>query len=241
MEEDHKASQMFKNLDIEYLKSEKNSLIKSNHAYSETIGKMELEISDLKAMIQALENENQSLACKLSKYQENSSDVTVDAIETIKILKLQITALNEEKLKSEKNLKEIANSSETDDLIEEVNELRDELKYLKAEYIPKLENQLENSRFLIIELENEIKSLNDENESFKKHEKSNFATNANHFVSDFQRREFLQPTSPTEYLKEEKFYKPQQTKMKVSSYMPSIKRIEKNKTPEFMISLSKNN
>ena len=149
--------------------------------------------------------------------------------------------MNEEKLKSEKNLKEIANSSETDDLIEEVNELRDELKYLKAEYIPKLENQLENSRFLIIELENEIKSLNDENESFKKHEKSNFATNANHFVSDFQRREFLQPTSPTEYLKEEKFYKPQQTKMKISSYMPSIKRIEKNKTPEFMISLSKNN
>ncbi|OMJ83605.1 hypothetical protein SteCoe_15459 [Stentor coeruleus] len=230
--------QRFQNLDIQYLKSERESLIKSNYAYSEKIGIMEIEISDLKAMLQALQNENKALSFRLLKTQEAQN--TNNKQEALEKVTKELEKLKELQA-SETSAKKAERSDEVEDLTEEVTELKEELRYLKGEYIPKLENQLENARLLIIELESEITHLNNEKE--RNITESSFAGNGrkNSVGSAASgRKEFLQPYSEGEYLKEEKPYSGQKPRARPQNYMPSIKRFDKNnKTPEFKIQISK--
>lgn len=236
MEEESRKIQNIRNLDIQYLKNEKESLIKSNHGYSEQIGRMELEISDLKAMLKAAQNENKALISALSKSQNPDS-------QSIQSLKRQIDQITQEKLKSEKNLKENFQNSEFDDLTEEVTELREELLYLKGEFIPKLEHQVKNSKLLISELEAEVSELVRQNESYQSLIEESMISKGNKLdgsVVHEAKRDFLQPISPTEYLKEENIYRSLKAKPKLAQYVPSTRRMDKSsKTPEVTLSLSK--
>ena len=217
MEEDTKHLQNLQSLDIKYLKSEKESLIKSNYAYSEQISHMEIEISDLKACLQASQNENLMLNNKVTRLHEDlvknrqkskeSSKVEHESTEISKI-----TAKNDEDL---------------EDLCEEVNELRDENQYYKGEFIPKMENQLDNARMLIKELEQELAVLYQENEELK----SSLADvqQASHSFRNTERKGSLkhvsEQTSKSNGIKGNlKIAKP---KCKISNYVPSIKRIDK--------------
>ena len=235
MEDDLKKTQNLRNLDIQHLKNEKESLIKSNYLYSERIGMMEIEISDLKAMLQAVQNENQTLTLKFSKMQDS-----LQSENQIHSLKRQIEQITQEKLKSETSLKQSIQGSEFEDLTEELSELKDELLYLKGEYIPKLEHQVKNAKLLIAELESEITELSAQNENYQTLIEQNIPTHfaTPPFTPTEQKREFLQPSSPTEYLKEENVFRSLKPKPRLAAYVPSIRRMEK-KTPEFTIQLSK--
>lgn len=232
MKEDYKKLQ---SLDLEHLKIERQSLIKCNYAYAETIGRMEIEISDLKAMLQALEYENKSLNFKLTSQESNKKEF----IETIDELKKQL----ENQKTSENEYKNPEADLETEDLKEEVSELREEILYLKGQYIPKLEIQLENARMLINELESELSILTKENEDCKSQIANNLYIK-NPIMQKFsnltQKKDFLLPESSTQYLKEHKVFKMEKSKSKTPGYVPSIKRIEKNsKIPEYVLNLSK--
>jgi regulator of replication initiation timing len=218
MEEDTKHLHSLQSLDIKYLKSEKESLIKRTYVYSEQISQMEVEISDLKAMLQASQNENSLLNSKLSKIQE-------DLLKSKQKSKESIRA-DHESTEISKNTGK--NDESIEDLYEEVNELREENQYFKGEYIPKLENQLENARLLINELEIEVECLNKENDLLKNNlvEKQT----VNESFRSAHRRESIKKNEESNFKTQQaksaqKVAKPKQKK---PNYVPSIKRIEKN-------------
>ena len=95
---------------------------------------------------------------------------------------------------------------------------------------------------LINELESEISSLTNQNNEFQKVVNGEYLKKTPSMLETIsEKRDFLRPNSPNEYLKEENAFRPQKSKPKLANYVPSIKRIEKNKTPEFTIQLTKNN
>lgn len=233
MEEVSKHLQNIQSLDIQYLKSEKESLIKSNYAYSDSISRMEIEISDLKAMLKASQNENLQLNSKISILQEECERYRAKSSDQQK-LELETT-----KNSTKKDIKE-DNDEEIQDLYEEVNELREENQYFKGQYIPKLENQLENARLLISELENEVECMNKEIEMMKQSfvETQNLNKSQKSLIQENkvkEQREFglIKGKIQEKVLKSDK-------QKKNPNYVPSIKRFEKpTRAAEYTIQVSK--
>lgn len=233
MEEVSKRLQNIQSLDIQYLKSEKESLIKSNYAYSDLISRMEIEISDLKAMLKASQNENLQLNSKISKLQEECERYRAKSSDQQK-LELETT-----KNTTKKDIKE-DNDEDIQDLYEEVNELREENQYFKGEYIPKLENQLENARLLINELENEVECMNKEIEMMKNsfYEDQNLSKSQKNLIQESRVKE-QRELGPIKGKVQEKVLKNEKQK-KIHNYVPSIKRFEKpTRANEYTIQVSK--
>lgn len=233
MEESTKHLQNMHNLDIQYLKSEKESLIKSNYAYSDLVSRMEIEISDLKAMLKATQNENLLLNTKIMRLQQDSDKFKQSSTDAPNI------DLETTKNTLKKNLKE-ENDEDIQDLYEEVNELREENQYFKGQYIPKLENQLENARLLINELENELDCMNRENELMKKS-----------FYEDQSLNESHRSVNCEDSVKEKRDLGAGKGKIlekvvkngkqqRGANYVPSIKRFDRPTKPvEYTIQISK--